>query len=434
MHNQNNSRTAHRTGSTQTLTVVFLAILTGAVPVALNHSASRDLLLNLQLPPGLTATAQSSVGGWMQPFEFHEVTILDEASQLQIHVDCLKSGESIVGSLCGVTPEITFVRPSIRATLDESGMLPVVGGDSATARNFRFRIEEGSFVLRVPSKELPVVDVDGLQIKGGVSTDASGQWLSVDAISVFERVPLSEQHTEQNLALVAPLLSRSTQLQGTVSTHLKPMKIRIDADAPADQPLLQGTVTIHELNAKLKDGPPAKVLRLIEAMSRQPLPADLKLASDSTLDFQVMPDGVYHSGFSLLLPEFAKGVTVESSGMLYNDESIDLAVNVRMPPPQPTTSPFLNAVAAVAQEPLSLRVTGTTSDPAIAPAHQTGVAGRLTGTIAPAVHEEQSGALGQSIRGIIQAGASETKVEQRRRLPGQIFSLIRSIKEANQGR
>ena len=49
VHNQNNSRTAHRTGSTQTLIAVFLAILTGAVPVALNHSASRDLLLNLQL-------------------------------------------------------------------------------------------------------------------------------------------------------------------------------------------------------------------------------------------------------------------------------------------------------------------------------------------------------------------------------------------------
>ena len=93
------SRTAHRTGPTQTPTLLFPAGLIDAAPVVLNQSVSCDLLLNWQLPRGLTATAESSVGGWMQPFSFHDVTIVDEASQLQIHVDCLKSGQSIVGSL-----------------------------------------------------------------------------------------------------------------------------------------------------------------------------------------------------------------------------------------------------------------------------------------------------------------------------------------------
>jgi hypothetical protein len=231
-------------------------------------------------------------------------------------------------------------------------------------------------------------------------------------------------------------LSQTTSLTGEVSVHIAPLRIRIDDAAPGDQPLLGGAVEIHSLHARLRKKWSRNILRIIGRFSQVPVPAEMNLVSHSTVDFEVRKDGIYHSGFSLVLPEVSNGLTVTSSGMLYLDETIDLALSIQMPMLNKSTSPFLNAIARVTQAPMQLRVTGTVSDPQIVATEGTSLPAEIVSRINPALHVEDPNSVAGSVNQIMQTGTTETTQQRKRKrkLCGRIPGIIRSFEAAKKNR
>ncbi len=421
----------HRTGVTTSATVGVLVTVALAIPTVIHHTSYRDVILNQALQEhGFSGHSARSTGGWLAEFEYHDITFTGAKDQIQGHVEVLKTGESIVSHILGKLPTVTFIRPKLRISLDNDGKLPLEShrnpGDTALA----FETQDAEIILDVPWREIPIVEIDDIDLRGRIQQGEDGRWLTLEAIDVLKQAKLSDRHTQQNLALIAPVLSQTTSLSGEVSARINPLRIRIDDDAPDDQPLLSGSVQIHSLNAQLRKKWSRDIVNIIGRFSQTPVPAQMDLVSQSTVDFEVRADGIYHSGFSLLLPEVSNGLTVTSSGMLYLDETVDLALHVQMPMLRKSASPFLNAIARVAQAPMQLRVTGTVSDPKIMTSDGVSLPAEIVNRVNPALHMEDPKSVAGAVNQIIQAGATETAEQRKRKLQGRIFGLIRSIEAA----
>lgn len=400
------------------------------IPAALNHATSRNALLNQALnEKGLSASSGSSTGGWLTPFEFHDVVVSDEAGQVQCRIDTLKTGRSIVDHLLADGPvTVTLVRPNLDVALDDEGRLLLDSTAEESTDDISFRIEDGAITLRVPWRDLPIVELNALEIQGTVVHEANGRWLTVDEIEVLDHAKLSDRHTEQNLALVAPLVSQATSLQGTVSARLNPVRICLDKEIDADQVLLDGTVQIHNMEAHLRQQWSRSLVQLVGHFNQNPLPPHLSLISDSAINFSVTSHGIHHSGFSLVLPDIADGVTVDSSGTLQLDEQLDLALNIQLPATQRSGSSLLNTLVSLVRAPIQLRVTGTVSSPTVTTPDGRPILEEITQRVDSSSGRPSSvaGSLGK----IIQAGATKDKATRKRELPGRIFGLIRAIEDA----
>ena len=421
----------HRAGVTTSLTIGVLMAAALAVPLIINQTSCRDLILNRVLQKhGLTASSSASTGGWLMPFEFRDIQISGPNDCIDGQIASLNSGVSICGFLTGQPPTVTLARPTIHIALDDDGRLPLKSQPESDSDEFAFRIIDGDITLQVPWRRLPILDVEDLDIQGRVTQIGDERWLELDGIRVFDHASLSDRHTEQNLTLVAPLLSQTTSLTGEVSANLDPVRVRIDDNAPAHQPLLTGKVEIHSLSARLRKRWSKDVVQLVGRLNQAALPAQLSLASSSEIAFELRKDGIYHDGFSMLLPEVADNLNVASSGMLYLNEELDLALNIQLPLMRRSTSSFLNAIASVARTPLQLRVTGTVSHPKLTSMDGSSVLQEIAGRISPAVHTESADSIAGSVQRIIQAGATDNDATRKQKLPGQIFNLIRSIESA----
>lgn len=428
---RNQRRKWHRTGVTTSVTIGVLVTAALAIPAVIHHTNYRDVILNQALQKhGLSGQSSRSTGGWLTEFEYHDITFTGANDQVKGHVDVLKTGESIVSHVLGKLPTVTFVRPKLRISLDNDGKLPLDShrnpGDTALA----FETQDAEIVLEVPWRNIPIVELSSINLRGQIQQAEDGRWLTLEAIDVLKQAKLTDQHTEQNLALIAPVLSQTTSLSGEVSARINPLCIRIDDEAPDDQPLMSGAVQIHSLNAQLRKKWSRYIVNIIGRFSQTPVPAEMDLVSQSTVDFEVRNDGIYHSGFSLLLPEVSNGLTVTSSGMLYLDETVDLALHIQMPMLSKSESPFLNLIAKVAQAPMQLRVTGTVSDPKIVTSDGVSLPAEIANRIDPALHVEDPTSVAGAVNQIIQTGATETAEQRKRKLPGRIFGLIRSIEAA----
>ncbi len=427
----------HRAGLATSVVFGVLAGVAAVIPVAVNHTAFRNVFLNHALQKhGLTAEATESTGGWFTPFEFHDVAISNSASCVNCQVDSLKSGRSLLSHLlAGSRPRIvTLIRPRIEIALDEEGRLQLEPLSESASEDIAFQIHGGEFSLRVPWRKLPIVELDHLDVEGKVVQETDGRWLIVNAVDVLHRAQLSDRHTEQNLALVAPLLSQTTLLKGTVSAQLDPIRICLDDEITANQVLLHGTVQIHSLEARLRKKWSQSIVHLVGQLNQSQIPAHLKLMSESSVDFHVTVEGIHHTGFTLLLPDVATGLQVASSGVLRLDEQIDLTLDVQVPLIRNSGSSFLNALAGIVRAPIQLRVTGTVSEPVIATPDGRTVLEEFTQRAAPALHVENPDSVAGAVGGIIQAGATRDDAERKQKLSGRIFGLIRAIDGAKKKR
>ena len=201
-------------------------------------------------------------------------------------------------------------------------------------------------------------DVD---ISGAVASDDSGRWLTVDPIVIFDRAPLSDLHTEQNLALVAPVLSQATSLTGRVSARLEGIKMQLDDENASPYPI-RGQATLHSVRADLKKEWAVQVSRMIGRATGASGSSRLQIADESTVDFEINEQGIYHHGLAFLLPDLAGNMHVESSGLVGLDESVDLTLGIQLPQLLPQSA-FTAVLSKMFRNTLQLKVEGTITEP-----------------------------------------------------------------------
>lgn len=431
-----------------TASVLLAMVFSGVAitPTVLINSAYRDQVLNQSLKKkGLTATTESGSGSWLTAPQITGLHITDETGAVEIRIKSITMNRSLFSLM--MQPNnlglITVDSPEFQLTLDENGELPASlkqdssGNDDSendvhekNRPDIAFDIRNAAVKLAVPWRDIPIVEVDRLEIAGKVATNNNGQrWLNVDAVQVFDHEALSDLHTQQNLALVAPILSKTTQLNGEVSLRFDPIHHQLHTanSAPIN---LAGHATLHSVKANLTADWAQQLAEMTGRLGEQNSTGGLEIVKDSQVDFAVVEEGIYHEGLAFVLPQTLGQTQISSSGTVGFDESVNLDFRVKMPTPG-FGGVFASSITRMLSGPIVMTVTGTISEPKLAPPPGLGIVDQLSENMRPGSSNQPAPSIPNTVLHMIgssTAGSAAPSDE----IAGGILDMIRAVRDAKQ--
>lgn len=413
--------------------VVLAMLITGTgllPPILLNTTLRNRILSDATGQQGWTVTAGAASGGWVTPFRFSDVRISDPRQQIELHLNALETSQGLMGFLSGSEQigHVLLIEPRLTVRVAEDGTWPQTQG-RASAAQLSFEVVKGAIQVVVPWRTLPIVDVDDLNLQGRIAEDQNGvRTLFVDDTRIFDHEPLSDAHSQQNLALVAPVLSQSTQISGSASVRLDELRIPLEGDQKSPFPI-RGTAEFHALNARLRSDWVRQLATLAGSLSQQDLPDHVDVARDCRVDFVITEQGIDHDGMVFLLPEVAKDVQVRSSGMIGLDEHLDLTLSVSLPKVVAAGGPVLSLLSRLAAQPLKVAVKGTVASPELKLPENADFLSEVAQRVAPAQFESEPPPLSQAVSELIRDASISSRETTAQDLTGNVINLIRSISQ-----
>ncbi len=430
-----------------TSSVLFGLVAAGLTiaPAVLTRTSLRNQMLVSTFDRfGVTATAQDADGGWVHPLSFQDLELQDNQGRVIGRIKEIQTSMGLLGFLQGRTDigELRLVEPSIEIFVNEDGTWPFEPPAGSSPINLDFRIENASLRINVPWRKIPIVEAGHLDLSGSIAADETGQrTLTIEPFQVFDHMTLSDKHAEQNLALIAPVLSQSAKISGSASVRIDRIRIPLDPEDGRLNPFpIHGRAEFHSLEAHLKSAWVRQIMMITGQMANASLPDRIEIARESFVDFSVSADGIYHDGMTFLLPEITSELTVRSSGTVKLDESLDLSLAISLPVPNPAevaahveaptaaARPIVGVLTQLLKEPVTVSVTGTVSNPVLGAPAGSDLLTELSKRIAPEQHSDQPPAVSQAVFQLIQGVSQPNKDEAGRQVPGGILNLIRSIK------
>ena len=433
-----------------TTSVVLSMLGTGIciAPTVLTATSMRNNLLQSAVSNNeLTATAESATGGWFAPLAFRGVQIRSDDGRFSWSVNEIQTSKGLLSFITDPDQvgDIRLTDSAVKITLDDAGKWPFSKPAKSSDAEFAFHIENGSLEINAPWREVPIVEVNELLIDGNIAKDANGQRrLHIDPIQILDHEPLSESHTQQNLALIAPVLSQSTELSGSASVWLDEINFPIGEAVAAettsnfdsgieddlvDSTPIRGRAEFHSLEARLKENWTRQLTAIIGQVSGAAIPNQIQVLKDSKVEFSVSDDGISHTGMVFLLPQLAEELTFTSSGIVHLDETLDLLLTVNVPKVVPAGRPFLALLSQFTAVPIQLRIAGTVSEPKLQLPDGMDLLSDLTSRIAPAQYTEEAPPLTSAVFDLIQNVGSQDREKVKQALPGNILNIIRAVDE-----
>ena len=431
-----------------TASVLLAMVFSGfaITPTVIMNSAYRDQILNNALKEkGLTATTESGSGSWLTSMQLTGLHITDATRSVDVRIQSITTDQSLLSLMMKPKNlgQVTVENPVIRLALDENGELPKSLRQNKTEDdqledeskekerpNIGFDIRNAAMSVTVPWREIPIVEADQLGIRGAVATNDDGErWLDLDAVQVFDYETLSDLHTEQNLALIAPILSKTTKLDGEFSLRIDPIHHQLNSnnDTPID---LTGYATLHSVRANLTQDWAQQLGQMVGQSGSQSGAGGLEVVRDSRVDFEVIEEGIYHEGFAFVLPQTLGQTQIASSGVVGFDESVDLDFRVQL-----QTSGFggalMSGLSRMLSGPLVMKVTGTISDPQLAPPPGFGIADQLSENIRPGSSAQPAPPIKDTVMDLIGTSA-QGSADPAGDITGGILNMIRAARDAKQ--
>lgn len=432
---------------TTSVVLCMLGAGIGLIPTVMTATKLRNQLLTSAVGNGeLTAIAESASGGWFAPLSFRDVRIVDANGDFVWTIGQIHLSRGLLPLITGATQigEIRLQDSSLRVHLNAAGEWPLKSRSRPSKTDFSFAVQNGSLEISIPSRETPIVELTELTIRGEVGPDPEGRRaLNIEPIQLLDHAPLSESHTQQNLTLIAPVLSQATALSGSASVWLDAIHIPLSSDPvsetapelsvdPAPSPpefAIQGKAEFHELDARLKENWTRQVTQLVGQVSGIAVPNQIQVLKDSSVRFSVSKEGISHEGMMFLLPQIAQELTFKSSGIVRLDETLDLLVTLTLNAATPAGRPFLELLAQITENPIQLKIAGTVSEPQVQLAEGADLLSGLANRIAPAGYPGESPPLPSAVLDLIQSVGRQDRDAAKKDLPGSIFNLIRAVDE-----
>ena len=419
--------------------LLFAIVGTAVVctPAIVTQTALRNQLLGDSFDGlGLTSVVSDASGGWLKPVVMQGIELKDAQGRTVCRIREIRTSKGFLGFLSGDTDlgQLTLVEPDTEIHLNEDGSWPLPFPATPSTVTCSFLIEQGKFKLVVPWRPTPIVELSGLNMSGAVAKDPSGQrMLTVDPFQLFDHEQISEVHSQQNLAMIAPVLSQSTELRGSASVWIDEIRMPLDGVVGEATPTpfpINGRAQFHSLGARLKSELVRQLAMLGGQSTAARLPDRLEIIRDSEVAFSINELGIHHQGMTFLLPELAQGFVARTSGTIAMDEGLDLLLTVQLPQPSSAQlqNPTLALLSQLAKQPIQLVIKGTVSNPVLQASPDFALLDELSRRMAPEQHFEQPKPVTQAMFELIEGVSQADKEKAQADLPGGIFNLIRSIK------
>jgi len=418
-------------------TSVLLGLIAAGItvfPVVVRETALRDSLLNSSLESaGLLGKSERITGGWMTPITLHAITITDPNGHFRCSIQELQTSSNLTDLLTGNADRGKVVVKGARLSVmvDEEGNWPIAANSTSGAPELDFEILDSHFVLAAPWRSEPIVDLAGIDLRGRIRQQVTGQkQLVVDECLLLDHVTLPPDATAQNMSLIAPILAQSTHISGTASVRLNETVIPLNGQTP--EIYVSGQAVFHALDARLKQDWVQQLAAVVGRATNVDVPGRITVARDSVVSFQVHRGGIHHDGMAFLLPELAGGVVGQTSGTIGLDESLDLDLAIQIPDNLQPADPILSQFVRMLNGPLRAKVKGTVSVPRLEFATPNEMLGRISESVHPASHSDEPPGLPSAIFNLVRkvSAPEEDKNERAAGIAGGIIGLIRSIESA----
>jgi hypothetical protein len=386
----------------------------------------------------LSVSAESARLGWFAPvrlrgadvkrddqsWEFTTQNFLTDKTLLQLLL-----APSDIGTI-NLDRPVVVVQPINREAADDEE-------DHAKNRviypEVRAVIRDGTVQVRGAKNPEPVISVDGISFVGRTEVQNGSSMLIVEPVKLFDRRELTPELCDQGLQLIAPILSDSATVTGRLSIELDDFQIPIGTVTQEERIALtkiSGRMMLHNVETGLKNPILATMTSVLAKLSGRHF-GTVQAVEDSRIRFRVDGGRVYHDGLTLLIPELASDLMIQTSGWVDLEENIDVQILVNV---SALASSRIEILSSLMQVPLEIRMTGTLKHPRISlPAGRnmldqlTGRFGVLTGienTSGTSGKPNLPGAISDLIGGLV--GDSEGKPDAKKTARG-IFDLIQSL-------
>jgi hypothetical protein len=205
------------------------------------------------------------------------------------------------------------------------------------------------------------VDLSGGRLTISPRLRLKDPWLlEVEPGRLIDHVHVSPEMCNGWLKFALPVLAEATQVDGEFSLDLQHCSVPLAAPKTGET---AGTIDIHSI--ELGPGPLAeqfmpvidKLREFANLKKREPL-GRLSIARDSQVEFRMADGRVYHQGLKLELPQ----MTVETSGSVGFDESLDMTAEIRLPERWLGQGPLAEMLKS---QPLKLPIGGTLKKPKV---------------------------------------------------------------------
>lgn len=352
------------------LIAVTLPLLLVLAPRLLTHTPLRSSLLKALVGKrDLVVQAEAASGGWLEPLSFRQVSLRHRNGSLDCTIGRLQTNLSLLQYLFS-PPDSAAVsgdHVSLTVNIDEQGRWPTLDSEGTAVERVRWAVTHGTLVLTVPWRPQPLISLQELTVNGQIEPDQDGhRRLEIAACRLLDKTPLDDSHAQQNLALVAPVLSQTTGITGSASLTLEAVRIPLDGVEEFSPFPLRGTVVLHQFEASLT---PQILQQVTSAVGRLPLtlPAKILAPRNSRIPFAVTAAGIQHTEMAFGFRGLSPLLQVVTSGVLRLDETISLQLRLRAGWTQLLQAPFRMLTGWILHR-LTLQATGTVDSPELKPA------------------------------------------------------------------
>jgi hypothetical protein len=410
------------------IALAVIGVLIAFLPTLLCSFGFGTRLLARSQPAGTIVEADDVSIGWFSPLVAYGVQIKKPEQKDGTRIEKLEVNKSLLDMVRDKMKDatITLRKPKFKVVLDD-------GGKSAGALFPRMRTKIVDGELRVfesrKDKE-PKVFLEKLNFISNVKDIKGGRQMSIKSTTILDRYKLTPKITDKGLGFVAPLLANATDVEGSLSLKIETLTVdRIDEKSVVKE--LRGSVVLHDVRAEA--GPVAgDLLDILGYMLRRDIPKRALVAKDSTVDFYLKKDRLYHEGFAFVLPEVAPEIELRSAGSVGVDESLDITLSLIVPQSLADTLPVLRPLVG---KPVEVKVAGTISEPQVGLPNDQRLAEFVASRLVPTADgnpEKLPAAIIRLVDGV--ADPTRFPTERVQTLPGTIMNLIRSVREARQQR
>jgi translocation and assembly module TamB len=167
--------------------------------------------------------------------------------------------------------------------------------------------------------------------------------------TTLDHAKLTPQNCDQLLSYISPALARAEQINGQVSMIV---------DDGSRMPLMavekmetSGRITMHSVT--IQGGPMIRVLALLTRNN-----SSVALQKEAVVNFRVTKGRIYHDKMELYFPD----MMIRTSGSVGFDDTLDLVVDMTIPPKWLPTGPPRDALA---KQPLRVPIKGTLAQPQV---------------------------------------------------------------------
>lgn len=316
-------------------TLVVLVAVVYFLPWILAATPLRNGILKLFLPGPPIRTCESASLDWFSPVVFRGIHMSTPDGATNVVVPEYRSNQPfyVFAFLrSGDLGTITIDQPFVRAVVDSDKILKAPPSPpkpkTAPPPTLIVAVDVKGLEVAIESPKPGVAParIDDVSVRAYLRRGESGQQLvSVDPGKILDNVELTPLLGDVAMKYVTPVLADAAWIRGRISVDVN--NCQLDLANPLGGEV-KGRITIHEVEAGGSSPIIKTIGQIAEMIFPGRVPKSVRLASNSSIEFEMADGGVYHHNVVFGLPDVSPDMYLRSEGFIGFDQSINLAIEV----------------------------------------------------------------------------------------------------------